>query len=373
MTIGEMMSSYPENPVHELILFIGAGGAKVKGSKSLRSTAYLSKKGKISGISPFSWALDFWGPVSLEFNSILENMVRLGIVHRGIDFKESEPIHHPYSLYTLGLSHFVHMLETLNEEERNAIREYIPHAIAWLHLPPRYSVNRASYEWRHTKNTSINGGLSTVNYDQLLSEVKHPPNHFDENFIRAIYRFYKISGYKAALSKEKDHFVISIGIPGKVACSRYKYLLINTKGIDNDFKNSVVREDFKRSYTLHVLKEEKIVSEKDVKTTMESIKEEKFTDHAVSEMMKLLYDNMRELHDLFEATYSSENGTLKMIIGKDRSKLDASQVKDAVKIWRPEYYLQFWHLLQPYELRDAFQIFTVDSLQDRLRYNGHME
>lgn len=360
-----MEESVFEDPIHNLILLVGAGGKRVEGSKSLRSTAYLSRMAMNKETFQYSWPINFWGPLSLELNAITETSIRSGFVHRGIDFKEKEPIHHPHSLHTLGLSHFVHMIEKLKTEERKALRNYVPDMIAWLRIPSKYSVSRASFEWR---KTLTNGGSSKIDYDKVFSEIRHPMNYFDRGIIEGICDFYKIVGYDTRMDREKGKFVISVAIPGKV-CLRYDYLKVNPEQIDHDIEAADIKRQFRRSYSLHVLKEEGIANEKDVRSSLQSVRDEKLTGSAVDDMITYFNDAKKELFDVFEATSVFGKPSLRMIVSRDRSVLDVSDVKKVLREWKPVYYLQFWHILQPYELRDALLAFRLEYLRDRLKYH----
>lgn len=358
VTRNRRRSNWKYDRIYDTLILTACGGKRVEGSKKMRATRYLTDYENES----YQWPVNFWGPFDFGFNSDIETAVRSGLIHRGIDLRRREPIHHPHMLFNLGISYFVDFVKGLTGSEREELRGKVSEIIAWLRLPSRYSVNRAMYLWNSARSSEVVG--------ENFLEVTHPEEYFTKSILTEMRKFYEKSGF-VVKSKREDGMKSSftIGVPPKAA-RRYNYLRIEEDNMDRDFRNAAedIENQFDTSLPLYLMKELRMTNPVEVKEAVKQIKDSCFKSQDIKKMNDMFDYTVSQLGELFDRTYSDGIG-VKLEIGRRKSMLNASKIRQVMTSkWRPEFYLQFWHILQPYELRDGIGAYGRDTVTRTLAY-----
>lgn len=343
-----------------LLLFLACGGRKIEGYKKLKSSYFLIEKRY--KISSYTWPFNFWGPEDPSFFSDLESLLYEGMVDRTLSFRKNEPIHHPYTLSMMGKDRFTELVKRSNKKDM----EFIPETIVWLRLPSRFSVNESMVEAKNLCNT-----YGSYRYESQIRRIRHTPNHF-QNSLEKIVDLYRRMGFDVHEKLENGKGVIWLSIPQEFAKKRYKYQEVSQSAITETLKKINVDELFDTTYTYYLLEKMEIVDREEVEKQLSNVVALIQRNMKNGSMKEEYTKRMRELMSLCDVTDVNKKRRLCLTIQEDYSELSLDdEAKKALKEkydmqFTPEHYYAYWHLLQPYELRDALQWFTVDTLYTKL-------
>jgi hypothetical protein len=355
------MLKVEEKPVFQkrlenLIFFIACGGNEIKGFKNLKSSFFLLDKKH--NIAKYDWNLDLFGPHDLDFFGDLEDLLFRENIYRNLSISKGEPIHHSYSLTAIGEDRLTDLVRTTSRsDDAQFLSKFLTEAIAWLSIPLPYSLSKSlvEAEIEERKNTL------DIELERRFKKISHPSDHF-KGYLDDIFRYYKSSGLKMKIFSNNDDVTSLIGIPQDFV-KRYSYLQIK-----EPLKTPMVNLNglFNSVYSFYLFKKYGLVTERGMRETLDEIclnirKNHQKLQKANEEMFKLL-------NILCAITYHGDGENLYLRVGRESSELCLTKdSKDLLKKrfgleFKPEYYLYYWHILQPYELRDALKYWSVNEL-----------
>jgi len=344
----------------DLLLFFGTGGGKIEGYKKLKA-AYFLLQGEYN-LHQYKWPWEFWGPDDPYFFYDVEDLIHSGLVYRTLGFAKNEPIHHPHNLSPFGFDYFTSLVDKLRKENPEQLRSFLSHAIAWLRLPSRFSVNQSLLEIEKRRNESSEP-------IEDLWAIRHPHGFFTSELIQSMERFYELEGFNPKIVEKPDKtYEILVEIPPQSAQRKYHYLVLDKERFDSDIKTLMLDELFEESAIFNFLEKREIVERQEVEKVQRNIYEG-FAEN-LAYMSSLVNKRIKELQALFEITSGNR---LSLEIHEDFCKLNLyNDYTDVLKEkhgfeWREHYVFQYWHILQPYELRDALRFFTAEYLHEILK------
>jgi len=341
------------------MLFFGASGGKVEGYKKLKATYFMLEKEP--ELPKYAWPWDFWGPDDPNFFYDVDELVRMGLVERTLGFAKNEPIHHPHNLSPLGFDYFTNLIRKLRKENPEVLWKFLPYAIAWLRLPSSFAVNKALIEIDRQEKKDIK-------YSENLRKIRHPRGFFTSETVHSIVRFYQLEEFDPKVSQHNGIYEIRVEIPPSIANRKYHYLILDKEKFEHEMARLNMDKLFDESFVFNFLEKNKLIQREHVKKLQNHVCES-FVEE-LPYMVSAVNKRIEELRALFNIT-SGHNLSLEIhedfcqiTIGNDY----VNTLKEKYGVdWKEHYIFQYWHILQPYELRDALQFFTADYLHSFLK------